>query len=442
MDEPESTTPILPTMPTSLTRSRSAEQLAFGARLRAARLRAELTQAQLAGDRYTKAFVSALENGFSQPSVSALAFFADRLGVRAADLLGETDTRWSRLEADLHLAAGEWQAAADAYETLLETATPGPERAELLRGWAEALASLDRPTEAVAAAAEAAAVFAAHDRGVDAALARYWQAAGLYRLENADEARALLIQLLAEVRGGLRVEPDFELRVLIALAMIDGREGQPERALTYLTEARGRLDELDDRRRASFLESLAISYREAGDYEGAVVLANQALAYFRAASNDLEVANLDNELALTLMALGNLRDAATHAAAARARLASQGVPPLLANVRETEASIALAQGDLEAADAHAIGAVELARSTGNGKALISAELTHGRIALRRGDTAQAEASFEAALSEARERGRTAQVRECLVELGDLAAARGDTARAYELTREALGQALR
>lgn len=429
-------------MPTSPTTSRSAQHSDFGSRLRAARRRSGLTQAKLAQGQYTKAFVSALENGFSQPSVSALRFFADRLGVRAADLLGETDTRWSRLEADLHLAAGEWQAAADAYQALLETATPGTQRAELLRGLAESLAELDRPAEGVEAAAEAAAVFAASDLRTDAALARYWQAAGLYRLENANEARSLFAQLLDEVRGGLRVEPDFELRILIALAMVDGREGQPERALTYLTEARGRLGELDDRRRASFLESLAISYREAGDYEGAVVLANQALAYFRAAANDLEVAILDNELALTLMALGNLSGAATHAASAHARLAQQGDPGVLANVRETEAAIALAQGDLKAADAHAVAAVELARSTENGKALISAELTRGRIALRQGDTAQAQASFEVALATARARGRAAQVRECLVELGDLAAKAGDTARAYELAREALGQASR
>src|SRR3972149_3648908 len=44
----------------------------IGARIRQARLRAGLTQQQLAGDRDTKAYVSALENGSSKPSMAAL----------------------------------------------------------------------------------------------------------------------------------------------------------------------------------------------------------------------------------------------------------------------------------------------------------------------------------------------------------------------------------
>ena len=57
------------------------------------------------------------------------------------------------------LAAGEWQAAADGYESLLDDSRRRPGRAEVLRGRAEALARLDRGREAVAAAAEAARIF-------------------------------------------------------------------------------------------------------------------------------------------------------------------------------------------------------------------------------------------------------------------------------------------
>ena len=69
-------------------------------------------------------------------------------------------------------------------------------------------------------------------------MARYWQASGLYRLENADEARALLRGVVEVARSGAAVEPDLEVRSLIALAMIDSREGQSGRALTFLEEAR------------------------------------------------------------------------------------------------------------------------------------------------------------------------------------------------------------
>ena len=55
-----------------------AEQI--GVRLRAARLRAGLTQREVAEGRYTKAYVSALENGLIKPSMAALRFLAERLG--------------------------------------------------------------------------------------------------------------------------------------------------------------------------------------------------------------------------------------------------------------------------------------------------------------------------------------------------------------------------
>lgn len=410
----------------------------FKGRLRAARLRAGLTQAGLADGRYTKAYISALENGLSRPSIAALEFLAVRLGVSPTELLNDGPTRWSRVEADLRLAAGNWQAALDAYDRLLDEEVHPVRRAEVQRGRAEALCRLDRPADAVTAGAEAAAAFAAHGLPAEAAPARYWQASGLYQLENAEEARSLLRGVLDVARGGAGVEPDLEVRTLIALAMIDSREGQPERALTYLGEARAQVDALDDRRRAVFLESLAISYRESGDYEAAVTAATRAVTYFRAAEDALELAILDNELALTHLALGTLERARAHAATAHERFAAIGNTTRLANVLETEAQIALAMDDPAAADQFAQRAIEVAGASGNHKAGISAALTRGRIARSLGEPERAGAILEAAIESAREHGRSAQLRDCLVELSEVMAERGDAQRAYQLVREALG----
>jgi transcriptional regulator with XRE-family HTH domain len=87
----------------------------IGARLRAARLKAGLTQQQVAADRYTKAYVSALENGLIKPSMAALRFLAVRLGTTPSELLTDADERWLGLEAELRLASGDWQAAADQF---------------------------------------------------------------------------------------------------------------------------------------------------------------------------------------------------------------------------------------------------------------------------------------------------------------------------------------
>ena len=51
----------------------------IGARIREARKRSGFTQQQLAGDRYTKAYVSALETGIARPSMVALSYLAERL---------------------------------------------------------------------------------------------------------------------------------------------------------------------------------------------------------------------------------------------------------------------------------------------------------------------------------------------------------------------------
>src|SRR5665213_3421394 len=122
----------------------------IGSRLKGARLRAGLTQQQLAGTRYTKAYVSALENGLVRPSMVALTFFASQLNLPPARLITDEGPAWSRLEADIHLAAGRWQEAVDAYSALLEIATDAENRAELLNGRAEAFTRLDNGASAAA----------------------------------------------------------------------------------------------------------------------------------------------------------------------------------------------------------------------------------------------------------------------------------------------------
>src|SRR5690554_2669691 len=84
----------------------------IGQRIREARLRAGLTQQQLAGDRYTKAYISALETGFARPSMVALTYICERLGMPASHFIDESHPVWTRLEVDMRLAAGDCAAAA------------------------------------------------------------------------------------------------------------------------------------------------------------------------------------------------------------------------------------------------------------------------------------------------------------------------------------------
>ncbi len=113
-------------MPRTKTVARATEQDAalarqIGARIREARHRAGLTQQQLAGERYTKAYVSALETGIARPSMIALSYLAERLGLPPSHFLDEQSPAWTRLEVDMRLASGEWQEAADGYAGLLDS---------------------------------------------------------------------------------------------------------------------------------------------------------------------------------------------------------------------------------------------------------------------------------------------------------------------------------
>ena len=187
---------------TATTPAKSPLAIRIGGRLKTARLKAGLTQQQLAGDRYTKAYVSALENALIKPSMVALDYLAGRLGTTASRLMADEEPAWNRLEADLKLAGGDWQGAVDAYRDSLDATTHSEQRAELLRGQAEAFTRLDRGPETVAAAGEAVEIFERAGRQLDAALASYWLASGLYQQENSAESRAVLQALLGSRQVG------------------------------------------------------------------------------------------------------------------------------------------------------------------------------------------------------------------------------------------------
>jgi tetratricopeptide (TPR) repeat protein len=429
-------------MPRTKTIARATEQDAalakrIGARIREARHRSGLTQQQLAGDRYTKAYVSALETGIARPSMVALRFLSERLGLPASHFIDEQHPAWTRLEVDLKLAAGDWQSAADGYAQLLDIAPDDGSRADLLRGIAEAEARLGRGREAVVRASEAARLYEELGRPEDAALARYWLAYGLYESDAEAEARTMLTGLLERVRSGMLVEPEFEMRLLMSLAAVESRTGEHERALRYLEEARGFAGDLDDRRRATYLFNLAISYRETGDVEAAIRSGTQALGLFRAAGTELESASIENDLALAYLAGGNLERARQYAEAAHQQAEKTGDERVMAAILETQAQVALRAGDAPHARALAAEAMAKARTSGNRLAELAALLTEARVMREAGDAAEAEQRFASAAEVARIGRLDGRLREVLREWADLRAAGGDHRGAYELSSQAL-----
>ena len=116
----------------------------LGTRLRQLRVAARLTQSDLAGDRFSKEYVSQIERGKTRPTPQTLAWIAERLGVDASYLeTGQTWDEYAEVEAAVTRAeaAVEGQRYDEALEAL-DGIAHSPEahelefRAALAESWA------------------------------------------------------------------------------------------------------------------------------------------------------------------------------------------------------------------------------------------------------------------------------------------------------------------
>ena len=414
-----------------------------GERIRQARTRAGLTQAQVAKGRYTSAYISALERGLAKPSMAALTFISERLGVAVPDLVADDRPAAGRLDADLMLASGDYQGALDRYDELLErVGDDRRQRAELLRARAEALCRLDRGADAILPAADAAELFDGLGSPEEAAWARYWLAGAHYLTDNAPQAQGILRKLLADEQAGLQVAPDFRFRLLTQLGNVEAWDGDPERAIAYMEEARSLLDAVSLRQRAAFLSGLALQYRRAGDLERSIRVGHESLALYQVVDAEREAGALENNMGITFLQLGNLAKARGHLRRARQIAEGHTDALLLSEVAEAEARLALATDDGPTATERAELAIATADAGGSYLAAVGAHRTLAQLANRRGDRAASEASYEKAVTLLRTHRSRGQLRELLAEWADARSGWGDIGGANQLYAEALGRRTR
>src|ERR671939_263896 len=114
---------VMPRAATTTRRSTSSGNR-LGERLRQLRVAAGMTQSDLAGDRFSKEYVSQIERGKTRPTRETIEWLAERLGVDAGFLANgvSTDER-GRLDAALSraqalLEAGRHEEAEDEFESL------------------------------------------------------------------------------------------------------------------------------------------------------------------------------------------------------------------------------------------------------------------------------------------------------------------------------------
>ena len=127
---------------------------ALGVRLRETRMRARLTQSDLAFVGCSAGYISRIEAGDRVPSLQILRKLAERLGVSEDFLVAGHQSGRSLpstlADAEILLRMGELDDAASAYETALGDATADEERAAALEGLGHVAVQQARSHEAIA----------------------------------------------------------------------------------------------------------------------------------------------------------------------------------------------------------------------------------------------------------------------------------------------------
>lgn len=404
---------------------------AIGSRIRAARQAAGLTQAELAGDRYTKAYISALELGHAKPSMAALDYLAPRLGTRPDRLLTDEADQWTRLEADIHLAAGRYDQALEAFHTLASREVDRTRRGELLLGAGEAAVRSRRFEEAAGVLQEANRLLTAAGRTADVRRVVYWQASVHSALDDPEMGRHMLQRLLTDGPDA-GDDPGFDVRVRIGLAQEEFVHGSLERARMYLEEAAAAADELDVRRRASYYDTLAKVRSAAGDHEAAVRAGTVALTLLREVGYELQAASMENDMAMTLAAMGAMDRAEEMAGLSIATFERLEAWSDLGHVIDTLATIRLARDD--AADALQLADRSLAIEAEYGPAddQVGARITRAKALDALGRKDQSETAWRSAIDVAHRIPSVSKRRRILAERAKDLAEQGRHAEAYEL----------
>ena len=423
-----------------------------GERVRALRVAAGLTQTELAGERFSKEYVSQIERGKTRPTADTVAWLAERLGVDdqylqhgvSADVRTRVEAKLAQAEA-LSEAHRDREAVEAFREVRAETGTLGSAELELraLAGEGWALQELGAAQDGIAVLQEARElselpVFS----DVDRADVLFRLGCCRYRLSSIPTAIALFDEAfgLAE-RSGLPCDI-LRARILAWRSRCRRRQADFEAAREDIELAIELAQAMDDPRvvAGTYLQASLVAEKT-----GHWVLARQYAEQARALYQDLEDERNTGRLMLTLgglqLLLGHPEQAIEHLTASFALAVEAGSQPDAAQALGGLAAVHEHLGDHEAADEHARKALALLEGREDFLDEIGqSNLVLVRSLLERGRLDEAEECFRAADSAFEQMESVGHRTGAWVALGDLAERRGDVreaARWYRNAAEAL-----
>ncbi len=424
----------------------------LGERLRQLRVAAGLTQSDLAGERFSKEYVSQIERGKTRPTAETITWLAARLGVDpnflangvSADQRGRVEASLARAEALL-----EAERADEAVEAFVDirtaaAATGLPElEVRTLSGLGKALALQGKPREAIEVLTRARELSEGPEfSDVERADVLYRLGVCRYRLSSIATAVGLLSQALELAdRSGMPSD-------LLRSEILHWRSRCYRRQRDYEAAREDVERGLELAERLANPRAMGPLYFQASllaERQGHYVLARSYAERAKGIAEDLAehaiVGKLQNNLGGLNFLLGRNDEAVTHLKAAFASLLEAGRDAEAGYAVSSLAQVHLRTGDAATAEEQARHALKLLGDSVDVLDEIgNAQLVLGRALLAQDRLEEAEEMFAKAETSFDQLSSASHRAAAWVARGDLATRRGDdraAARLYRRAAEAL-----
>ena len=409
---------------------------------------AGLTQTALAGDRFSKEYISQIERGKTRPTEATISWLAERLGVDQAFLSAGVSTE-ARTKAEALLARAEALSEAHSYEDAIETfraARPSVEgtgasalEVRALAGEAWALQQNGDVGTAIDLLKRARELSeGAEFSDVDRADVLFRFAVCRYKLSSISTAIAFFDEALslAERSGfpcGVLRSDILQWRSRCHRRMRDyvAARDDVERALELAQDMgdRGTIAN-------AYFQASLIAQRQ-GHYVLSRSYANRARELYQQVNDERNVGRLLLMLGGLTLLLGDEEHAVEHLKASYSRALDTDSPADAAQALEGLARVHLNRGEYDQADELARNALGLLQGREDYlHEVCPSQLVLGRALMERGRLDEAEECFRAADAAAEQLASISHRTEAWVALGDLAARRGEDREAARLYRNA------
>jgi len=440
------------TPPTSVAQAARPAALRLGERLRQLRISAGLTQSELAGDRFSKEYVSQIERGKTRPTGETIAWLASRLDIDAGYLANgvSTDER-GRVEATLTRAealaeAHRYEEAVAEFEQIRPdvSATGAAELdARLLSGEAWARMHNGELREALELLTRARTITQSEPFSeLDHAEILYRLGVCRYRLSSISTAIGLFNEAYAIAEGSALPCDLLRSSILAYRSRCYRRQRDLEAAREDVERALELAQSLDDNpMMANVYVQASLVAERMGHWVLARSYAERAKSLYEELNDQRYLAGLLNNLGGLNLMLGKPEEAIEYLKSSYSTALDADSTEEAAQATGSLAAVHLELNDFEQAERFARQALSLLEGRVDFLHEIGpSQLVLGRALMEQGRLEEAEEAFKAAddsfeqLSSASHRARA------WIAMGDLAARRGDdrtAARHYRNAADAL-----